>query len=106
MAGPRLGPNPIPSQAIRDYIRKSPGQMPPYPAKVVSDQDVAGHIHFLRSLPPPFDLKSIPLLKWATVLAASFCGPHRQFLFFARHERIYFARIVHSHSIIEFSKSL
>ena len=60
--GPRLGPNPIAFAVFRGYLRQPTGQMPPYTAKVVSDQEVADIHAFLRSLPAPAPAKSIPLL--------------------------------------------
>jgi ubiquinol-cytochrome c reductase cytochrome c subunit len=60
--GPRLGPNPIAFAVFRSYVRQPTGQMPPYTAKVVSDQDLADIYAFLRSLPQPPPAKSIPLL--------------------------------------------
>jgi mono/diheme cytochrome c family protein len=61
--GPRLGPDPIPMQAIINYIRKPAGNMPPYTAKLVSDQDVADIYAYLKSVPRPVDLRNIPLFK-------------------------------------------
>ena len=61
--GPRLGPRPISFAAFSRYVRQPAGQMPPYTAKIVSDTDLA-HIHaFLRALPEPPAVQSIPLLK-------------------------------------------
>jgi cytochrome c553 len=37
--------------------------MPPYKAKVMSDQDVADVYAFLQALPPPAPLSSLPLLQ-------------------------------------------
>jgi hypothetical protein len=37
--------------------------MPPYTAKVVSDQELADMYAFLQSLPHPPSVESIPLLK-------------------------------------------
>ena len=59
--GPRLGPDPIPLEAMMAYVRKPAGEMPPYTGKVVSDQDLADIHAFLASLPEPS--KNIPLLK-------------------------------------------
>src|SRR5262245_65866860 len=39
--GPRLGPDPIPYNRFLTYIRKPTGDMPPYTAKVVPDQQAA-----------------------------------------------------------------
>src|SRR4026207_883377 len=40
-AGARLAPRPIAFAAFMRYIRRPTGQMPPYTAKVVSDQELA-----------------------------------------------------------------
>ena len=61
--GPRLGPRPIPFQAFLRYVRTPRGEMPPYKAKVMSDQDVADVYAFLQALPPPPPLSSLPLLQ-------------------------------------------
>jgi hypothetical protein len=37
--------------------------MPPYTAKVLSDQDLADIYAYLMSIPPPPAIDSIPLLK-------------------------------------------
>ena len=60
--GSRLGPPRIPLSAFTSYLRQPTGQMPPYTVKVVSDEEVAEIYNFLRSVPPPPPLKSIPLL--------------------------------------------
>ena len=61
--GPRLGPRPIPFQAFLRYVRTPRGEMPPYKAKVMSDQDIADVYAFLQALPPPPPLSSLPLLQ-------------------------------------------
>lgn len=61
--GPRLNQNPITYGRFVSYIRKPTGEMPPYTAKVVSDQQAADIYAFLRSLPKPPQVESIPLLK-------------------------------------------
>ena len=61
--GPRLGPRPIPFQAFLRYLRSPKGEMPPYKAKVMSDQDIADVYAFLQTLPPPPPLSSLPLLQ-------------------------------------------
>ena len=60
--GARLGPPRIPFSAFVSYIRQPTGEMPPYTAKVVSDEDATEIYNFLKSIPPPPPLKSIPLL--------------------------------------------
>ena len=51
--GPRLGPNPIAYARFIAYIRKPTGEMPPYTAKIVSEQQAADIYAFLQSLPRP-----------------------------------------------------
>jgi len=60
--GPRLGPKPIAFTAVQRYVRQPTGQMPPYTAKVVSDQDLADIYAFLQSAKQPLAVKDIPLL--------------------------------------------
>ena len=63
LTGPRLGPNPVPIASLVRYVRKPTGEMPPYPDKVVSDQDLADIHAFLKSLRSPAAAATIPLLK-------------------------------------------
>jgi len=58
--GPRIGPDPISTQGILNYLRNPSGNMPPYSAKIVSDQDVADIYAYLKSVPRPVDIKNIP----------------------------------------------
>jgi mono/diheme cytochrome c family protein len=60
--GPRIGPPAITFAAVLRYVRAPTGQMPPYTAKVVSDQDLADIYAFLKSFPAPPAAKDIPLL--------------------------------------------
>ena len=60
--GPRLGPNPIPLPRFVAYVRNPTGDMPPFTAKVISDQDLASIYAFLQSRPTPPPVKDIPLL--------------------------------------------
>jgi ubiquinol-cytochrome c reductase cytochrome c subunit len=61
--GPRLGPRPLAFTAFSKYLRQPTGEMPPYTAKVVSDAQLADLYAFLRSLPQPPAVDSVPLLK-------------------------------------------
>ena len=63
LLGPRLGPDPLPLEAIMGYVRKPTGEMPPYTDKVISDQELADIHAFLESLPQPPRANSIPILK-------------------------------------------
>jgi mono/diheme cytochrome c family protein len=60
--GPRLGPNPIPFPRFVAYVRNPTGDMPPFTAKVISDQDLASIYAFLQARPTPPPVKDIPLL--------------------------------------------
>ena len=60
--GPRLGPRPIPYEGFSRYVRQPTGQMPPYTSRIVSDTDLAHIYAFLRALPEPPPVKSLPLL--------------------------------------------
>jgi mono/diheme cytochrome c family protein len=60
--GPRVGPPQISMQAFSWYVRAPRGQMPPYTAKVVSEQDLADIYAYLKSFPAPAPASSIPLL--------------------------------------------
>jgi mono/diheme cytochrome c family protein len=59
---PRIGPPPISFAALLRYVRAPTGQMPPYTAKVASDQDFADIYAYLKTFPPPAPASSIPLL--------------------------------------------
>jgi mono/diheme cytochrome c family protein len=56
VVGPRLAPNPLPYEAIRDYIRAPAQVMPPYAENVLSDSDVADIRAYLATVPEPPDL--------------------------------------------------
>jgi len=63
MTGPRIAPDPVPFEVLAGYVRKPTGEMPPYTAKVVSDQELADIYAFLQSRPHPPSAKNIPGLK-------------------------------------------
>ena len=63
LTGPRLGPATPPFEVFSRYVRKPTGEMPPYTAKVVSDQELADIYAFLQSRPHPPAARTIPLLK-------------------------------------------
>jgi mono/diheme cytochrome c family protein len=60
--GPRIGPPRISLAAVLRYVRAPTGQMPPYTAKVVSDQGLADIYAYLSSFRPPTPSANIPLL--------------------------------------------
>ena len=62
-AGLKLAPDPLPLEALTNYIRNSSSAlMPPYAEKSVANDDVAD-IHAWLASQPKVDAKSIPLLK-------------------------------------------
>ena len=64
-SGPRLAPSPMPFQRFARYVRsapRAPSVMPPYTTKVLPEQGLADIYAFLKSVPPPPALDSIPLL--------------------------------------------
>ena len=63
VTGPRLNQNPITYTRFVSYMRKPTGEMPPYTAKVVSDQQTADLFAYMQSLPRPPTVENIPLLK-------------------------------------------
>lgn len=63
MTGPRIAPDPVPFDVLSRYLRKPTGEMPPYTAKVISDQELADIYAFLQSRPHPPTAKASPLLK-------------------------------------------
>ena len=60
-AGRRLAPSPMPFRRFVQAIR-TPREMPAYSDKVLSEQDLMDIHAFLRSIPAPPDVNSIPLL--------------------------------------------
>ena len=61
-AGPRIGPPPLSFDAFAKYVHQPTGQMPPYTAKVISDQELADVYAYLQSRPKAAPSKDIPLL--------------------------------------------
>ena len=50
----------MPLAAFARYMRQPRGEMPPYTAKVVTDQELADIHAFLRSVPRPPAVASLP----------------------------------------------
>ena len=61
--GARLAPRPLAFAAFSKYVRQPSGEMPPYTTKVLSNAQLADIYAFLRSVPQPPPVDSIPLLK-------------------------------------------
>ena len=62
VAGPKLAPEPMPLEAMANFIRNSNRAMPPYREAILSNDDLADIHAYLSSVPTPPDTKSIPLL--------------------------------------------
>jgi mono/diheme cytochrome c family protein len=52
-----------PFEAFKAYVRDPTGAMPPYPADILSDSDLADIYAYLQSRPKPEPAKDIPLLQ-------------------------------------------
>ena len=61
-AGARIARTALNLQAFLRYVRQPTGQMPPYTAKVMSDEQLGNVFAYLQSLPAPTPRKDIPLL--------------------------------------------
>jgi len=61
--GLRLSQIPLPFAAFLNQLRHPANEMPPYVEAVVSDRDAGDIYAFIASLPPPRDVKDIPLLR-------------------------------------------
>src|SRR5712691_6880537 len=63
LGGARLAQTKLPLVAFTAYVRNpAPGGMPPYRAKVMSDQELADVWTYIKTFPEPPPVKSIPLL--------------------------------------------
>ncbi len=62
-AGLKLAPDPLPAEAIAQFIRGTKGPMPAYSERILPDQDVADIAAYLRSIPAARSADSIPALK-------------------------------------------
>jgi mono/diheme cytochrome c family protein len=63
---PRTGPmllTPRPFEGFLRQLRRPSNEMPPYLAKVLSDQQVADIYAFIQTLPKPVDYKTIKILQ-------------------------------------------
>jgi mono/diheme cytochrome c family protein len=62
IAGPRLAGRMLVWAAFSAYVRAPTEEMIPYTAKVLPDSELADIFEFLRTLPPPPAVDSIPAL--------------------------------------------
>ena len=62
-AGPLLTPEPLPAEAMANFIRFSPGRMPVYPEEVLSDAEIEDIVAWLETVPPPPNADDIEILR-------------------------------------------
>lgn len=62
LTGPKLANTELPFEAFLMQLRQPSNDMPPYEAKIISDQTVADIYAYMKSLPKSPDAKSLPLL--------------------------------------------
>src|SRR5436309_9815311 len=62
ITGPKLAPNPMPYDALANFVRTTNRLMPPYKEAVLPNEDLQDIYAYLQSIPPSPDPKSIPLL--------------------------------------------
>ncbi len=62
-SGPRIAPDPIPFALFSYIVREPPDVMPGYTEKIVSDEELADIYAFLKTVPQPPDVESIPQLQ-------------------------------------------
>ena len=63
IAGPRLANRTPAWTAFSRYVRRPTGEMIPYTEKVLSDAELVDIFAWLRAIPPPPPVSSIPLFK-------------------------------------------
>ena len=61
-SGPKLAPDPLPLDAMMNFVRNTMGQMPAYTEKILNDAQFADIHAYLSTMPKTQDYKSIPLL--------------------------------------------
>ena len=63
-AGPKLAPDPMPFEALSNFVRTTSRQMPPYRESVLPNEDLADIYAYLQSVPATPDYKTIPILNY------------------------------------------
>jgi len=62
VTGPKLAPNPIPFEALQNFVRTSNGPMPPFREAILPNDDLADIYAYLQSIKPGPDWHTLPLL--------------------------------------------
>jgi ubiquinol-cytochrome c reductase cytochrome c subunit len=63
VTGPKLAPDPMPYEAMANFIRGGTIRMPPYREQVLPNEDLQDIHAYLSSVPKPVDYKTIEILK-------------------------------------------
>ena len=59
----RIAPSPYPFEAFAAFVRRPSNEMPAYPSSELTDQDLRAIYRYVRSVPEPPPLESLPLLR-------------------------------------------
>jgi ubiquinol-cytochrome c reductase cytochrome c subunit len=59
----RLAPDPLPLDALTQFIRGATGPMPAYGPAILSDAELADIHAYLAAIPPPPAVSTVPALK-------------------------------------------
>jgi ubiquinol-cytochrome c reductase cytochrome c subunit len=62
VTGPKLAPDPLPFEALSNFVRTTSRNMPPFREEILSNDDLADIYAYLESIPKGPDPASIPLL--------------------------------------------
>ena len=61
-AAVRLAPEPMPYEALSQFVRSTTGAMPRYTEKILSESDLRKIYAYLQSIPQPVSVAKTPLL--------------------------------------------
>ncbi len=62
VTGPKLAPGPIPFDTLKNFVRTTDRNMPPFREEILSNDALVDIYAYLESIPKTQDPKSIPLL--------------------------------------------
>jgi mono/diheme cytochrome c family protein len=62
IAAPKLAPDPLPFEALANFVRTTSRNMPPYRETILPNEDLADIYAYLQSIPKAPDYKTLPLL--------------------------------------------
>jgi mono/diheme cytochrome c family protein len=62
VTGPKLAPDPLPFEALSNFVRTTSRAMPPFREEILSNDDLADIYAYLQSIPKAAEPRSIPLL--------------------------------------------